>query len=140
VFTEEMLRPEKQDMGMFAAGVEAIVESQREVALEYFEDGTVAAACPPIRALLHIMAYGEWEGKGIEDAAIRRLFTREAVVESEWYEERLRKKQERDIALWRRHARVRDSEEVRRELARVSSAEYLASLRGTIGADPLAFG
>ena len=29
VFTEEMLRPEKQDLEMFAAGVDAIVEAQR---------------------------------------------------------------------------------------------------------------
>ena len=43
---------------MFAAGVEAIVEAQRRVALNYFEDGSVDAACPPLKALLHIMAHG----------------------------------------------------------------------------------
>ena len=29
----------------------------------YFEDGTVELACPPLKALLHIMAEGHWEGK-----------------------------------------------------------------------------
>ena len=64
VFTQEMLRPELQDMGLFAAGVDAIVESQRRVATNYFEDGSVEAACPPLKALLHIMACGSYEGKG----------------------------------------------------------------------------
>ena len=35
VFTEEMLRPEKQSLELFAAGVDAIVEAQRRVALNY---------------------------------------------------------------------------------------------------------
>jgi len=30
-----------------SAGVDAIVEAQRRVALNYFEDGSVEAACPP---------------------------------------------------------------------------------------------
>jgi hypothetical protein len=72
------------------------------------------------------------------------------VLASDWYRERLCVKQERDIALWRRHAAAlekctglekRDLEKrldlVRRELARVSSPSYLRELRGTIGADPL---
>jgi hypothetical protein len=64
VFPEEMLRPEKQSLALFAAGVDAIVEAQRRVALNYFEDGSVAAACPPLKALLHIMAQGSYEGMG----------------------------------------------------------------------------
>ena len=31
------------------------------------------------------------------------MFAREALLASSWYQERLRTKQERDIALWRRH-------------------------------------
>jgi len=103
IFTEEILRPEKQDLAAFVSGVEAIAESQRRVALDYFEDGSVAAACPPLQALLHIMAYGHWQGKGIGEPCVRAMFTREALLASEWYAERLRVKQQRDIALWRRH-------------------------------------
>src|SRR5581483_2384324 len=62
VFTEAMLRPEKQDLAMFAAGVDAIVEAQTRVAKQYFEDGSVEAACPPLKALLHIMACGSYNG------------------------------------------------------------------------------
>jgi hypothetical protein len=153
VFTEEMLRPEKQDIVQFAAGVDAIVESQTRVARQYFEDGSVEAACPPLQVLLHIMANGSWQGKGVEDVAVRGLFTREALMASAWYRERLRTKQGRDIALWTRHVgaleQFRDGggepqgvdvdwrlTESRRQLARVGAPEYLGELEGTIGADP----
>jgi hypothetical protein len=155
VFTEEMLRPEKQDPAAFAAGVDAIVESQRRVALNYFEDGSVEAACPPLKALLHIMAHGVYEGMGVEHAELRAMFTREHVLESEWYDERLRVKQQRDVALWRRHIAALEAfgatpalaagghvdaaallASARQQLARVDSAEYLGELTGTIGADP----
>ena len=159
VFTEQMLRPEKQDIVQFAAGVDAIVEAQTRVAGQYFEDGSVGAACPPLQALLHIMATGGYRGMGVEDAAVRCLFTREYLMESDWYRERLRTKQARDIALWTRHlcaierfqatgdvprgvdgvdgvdieARLAES---RRQLARVGAPDYLRELEGTIGADP----
>ncbi len=64
VFTEEMLRPEKQSLPLFASGVDAIVDAQRLVALNYFLDGSVAAACPPLKALLYIMRRAnmrEWD-------------------------------------------------------------------------------
>ncbi|HLV68764.1 MAG TPA: hypothetical protein VKY73_23270, partial [Polyangiaceae bacterium] len=157
VFTEEILKPETQDLAVFADGVDNIVEAQRQVALTYFEDGSINDACPPLRALLHIMAYGHYEGKDVHHPEIRKLFERETVLASDWYRERLRVKQERDIALWRRHVRSleeflqqpshRDEAErlgiaerlvrARSELERVSHPAYLDSLEGTIGADPV---
>ena len=86
VFTEEMLRPEKQSLELFAAGVDAIVEAQRRVALNYFEDGSVDAACPPLKALLHIMAHGAYEEMKLDDPSFRELFEREAVLRSDWYQ------------------------------------------------------
>ena len=156
VLTEELLQPEKQDAAAFATGVEAIVEAQRRVAENYFQDGSVNAACPPIKALLHIMVNGNFEGRGIEDPAIRGLFSREALLQSDWYRERLRTKQQRDIALWRRHlsalevfrsasraaaaSQTLDVEGLLKtageQLARVSAPSYLKELEGTIGADP----
>jgi phosphoenolpyruvate carboxykinase (diphosphate) len=156
VFAEEMLRPEKQSLELFSAGVRAIVDAQRRVALNYFEDGSVRSACPPLHALLHIMAYGTHEGMTLENPHFRKMFEREVVLASDWYQERLRVKQERDVALWRRHvaalenfqlrgpfaavARDFNAEErgraARAELARVTSPAYLFELRGTIGADP----
>ena len=156
VFPLEMLRPELQDLQMFAAGVDAIVETQRRVALNYFEDGSVEAACPPLRALLEIMARGSYQGKDVDDPAIRAMFTREALLASGWYRERLRVKQQRDIALWQRHVlaleefRLAEQEFppqddidfesrsalARAQLARVTSPAYLEELVGTIGADP----
>jgi hypothetical protein len=160
VFPAEMLRPEQQGLDLFAEGVDAIVESQRRVALYYFEDGSVEAACPPLKALLHIMAHGSYQGSGVDAPQLRAMFQRETMLASDWYQERLATKQERDRALWRRHAAAlerfragsgrlarcglgldeRELEErldlVRRELERVSSPAYLRELRGTIGADP----
>jgi hypothetical protein len=155
VLPEELLRPENQDLPTFAAGVDAIVESQRSVALTYFEDGSVEAACPPLRALLHIMAYGDYQDMKLDDPSLRAQFTREAVLGSEWYAERLAVRQQREIALWTRHLEAlesfRDSgleipgdldlpgrlAAAREALAHVSSPGYAGDLIGTIGADPL---
>ena len=144
VFTEGMLRPEAQDFAQFAEGVDAIVEAQARVARQYFEDGSVAAACPPLEAILHIMAHGHYNGMTADHEGVRKLFRRDAMLASDWYRRRLRAKQSRDVVLWTRHiAALSDVpdlagrlEEARRQLARVSSPDYLSELEGTIGADP----
>jgi phosphoenolpyruvate carboxykinase (diphosphate) len=148
VFPDAMLRPEKQDIAQFAAGVDAMVGTQKRVALQYFEDGSVDAACPPLKALLHIMAQGSYEGMGVDAPEIREMFTRQRMLQSDWYRERLETKQWRDIALWTRHvtaleasglagAGLRDRlEEARLQLARARAPAYLHELAGTIGADP----
>jgi len=143
VFPQTMLRPEQQDPAQFAAGVEAIVETQTRVARQYFEDGSVDAACPPLQALLHVMARGSYQGRGVDAPEIREMFTREAMLAGRWYRERLETKQRRDIALWTRHLAALGTaglderlEEARCQLARVSSPQYLQELEGTIGADP----
>jgi hypothetical protein len=155
VFPEELLRPERQDLAMFASGVDAIVESQRRVAQAYFEDGGVEDACPPLRALLEIMVHGTYQGMTLQDPCLRAQFTREAVLASDWYRQRLRTRQRKETELWERHlraleefrasqleippqldleARLRVAQDT---LARVSSPAYLNELTGTIGADPL---
>jgi phosphoenolpyruvate carboxykinase (diphosphate) len=153
VFPEELLRPEKQDLAVFAEGVDAIVEAQRLVSLNYFEDCSVEAACPPIKALLHIMAHGHYRGMDETDPRLRAMFTRESLLNSDWYRERLLAKQNLDVKLWRRHNEALAAfvntgmttphldldarlEAARLQLARVSSGAYLAELVGTIGADP----
>jgi phosphoenolpyruvate carboxykinase (diphosphate) len=89
----------------------------------------------------------------VEDGAVRRLFTREYLMQSEWYAERLRAKQRRDVALWTRHLNALqrfqaggDSlgrggveqrlAEARAHLGRVSAANYVKELEGGLGADP----
>jgi hypothetical protein len=149
VFTEELLRPEKQDLASFVQGMTAIVDTQTAVARNYFEEGSVDAACPPLKALLHIMVHGSFLGKTLDDPELRTLFTREAVLGSEWYRERIEVKQARDVALWRRHVAALEGapaspglpfaerlEYARAQYARVSSPAYRKELMGTIGADP----
>ncbi len=157
VFTEEMLRPELQDLAVFVEGMENIVATQRRVAGLYFEDGSIEQACPPLRALLHLMRDDTWEGKGLDAPEVRRLFTREAVCGSEWYAARLRAKQEVDLGLWRRHVDYLERflkssshadeaarlglpqalTRARQHLEEVQAPAYLASLQGTLGAEPI---
>ena len=59
VFTDEMLRPEQQDMDVFADGVDTIVTTHQRVAESYFADGSIEMACPPLKALLEIMDKGK---------------------------------------------------------------------------------
>ncbi len=152
VFNEEMLRPEKQDLETFVAGVDAIVDTQTRVARTYFEDGSVGAACPPLKALLYVMVHGAYDGMGLEHPKFRELFTREGLLASAWYRERLVTKQARDIALCQR--RIQALETCRaaglggpvdleqraliahEQLARFNATTYLEELAGTIGADP----
>ena len=134
-----------------------IVATQKRVAGHYFQDGTVEFACPPLKALLHIMAKGEYEGKDLNHPEIRALFTREALLGSDWYRERLARKQAVDRSLWERHVKYlkemlkagQDSQEdyhltiadrlqnARKQLERVSAPAYLEELQGTIGAQPV---
>lgn len=157
VFDEAMLKPETQDLEAFVEGIQHIVESQRQVAQGYLDDGSVEDACPPLQALLHIMACGEYEGKDLRDPEIRALFTRESLIASDWYRERLHIKQQRDIVLAERQVAYLRSfldgdapsrcdpeqlapyrallEQAHATLGRVSGAAYLESLWGSLGAD-----
>jgi hypothetical protein len=157
VFTEEILKPEIQNLNDYVDGINNIVETQQKVAQQYLNDGSVADACPPLQALLHIMATGHYQGKDVHDPEIRALFSKENLLASDWYLERLEVKQARDIALWRRHVKSLQAftelpnyaDEVERlnikprltlaiaELERVESPTYLQEMAGMIGADPL---
>jgi hypothetical protein len=157
VFDEAMLKPETQGMDAYVEGIRHIVDSQRQVAQGYLDDGSVEDACPPLKALLHIMVSGEYQGMELSHPEIRALFTRESLLASDWYRERLEIKQQRDIDLAKRQvayletflkddARERcDPEQLgpcqallvqaQTQLARVRSSDYLESLWGGLGAD-----
>jgi hypothetical protein len=157
VFTEAMLRPELQDPAIFADGMDNIVTTQQRVAEMYFADGSIAQACPPLAALLHIMARAQWQGKGLDHPEVRGLFTRESLLASSWYAARLAAKQKVDRALWRRHVeylnmflrktshadvaeKMRISDrlaEARKTLEAIESPAYPAGLAGTLGAEPV---
>ncbi len=157
VFTAEILQPESQDMEVFVDGINNIVEAQQRVAQQYLDDGSIEEAAPPLKALLNIMAHGNYQGQDVHHPEIRRMFSREYLLDSEWYRQRLMVKQQRETALWQRHidslqqfldlsshADMAERMDItgRLELARerlqqVQAAEYLEGLVGTIGADPL---
>ncbi|WP_439128196.1 hypothetical protein [Polaribacter sp.] len=157
VFSERMLKPELQGLEDFVDGINNITEAQQKVALNYFEDGSIEAAIPPLKILLHIMAYGNYEGKDISDAELRKYFDRDYVVNSDWYKERLAIKQQKDIAFYSKQISYLEDfiadannkelvadmninnrlQEVKAMYKKVSAKEYLETLVGTIGADPL---
>jgi hypothetical protein len=103
IFTDEMLRPEKQNLEIVVDGMDNILETQRRVAQYYFNDNSVEMACPALKALFHIMRDDHYEGKDISHPEIRALFTRESLLHSDWYQARLAAKREVDTALWKRH-------------------------------------
>jgi len=156
VFDEAMLRPESQDLAAFVDGVNHIVEAHEKVAKGYLADGSINDACPPLQALLHIMAEGQFDGKDLSHPDIRALFSKESLLASDWYKQRLTIKQQRDMALYRRHvdyltqflseANTRCEPEgiarceallaeARSKLEEVGSPAYLENLWGSLGAD-----
>jgi len=156
VFDEEFLQPEKQDLATFADGVDNIVAAMRAAANNYFSDNSIETACPPLRALLHIMRDGNWEGRGTDDPDFRALFTRESLLKSDWYRARLEAQRTVDEKLANKQADYLQEflgrsnyadvaarldirgrlEKAKASAAATKSPAYLAKLTGTIGAEP----
>ena len=158
VFTDEMLRPELQDVDVFAESMATIVATHQRVAQAYFDDGTIELAVPPLKALLEIMAHGtSAEGWDLGTPEFRALFTRDSVLASAWYAERLDAKQaaaasraEAGLNALRTFIQTPGNEEpsqrldvptrieaAEAEYARFSSPEYRSVIVGTVGRQPL---
>ena len=160
VFTSEMLRPEEQSEEDFIDGIENIVETQKKIASNYFKDGSIDLACPPLKALLHIMVDGSYEGKAIGDPEIRALFDRDHLLNSDWYQARLDAKvlvekqliAKKIVALEefetlanyegeRTRLKVAEKHAAANERAEFCQTDaYRESLIGTIGTDPALLG
>jgi hypothetical protein len=158
VFEKDMLKPELQNMEEFVDGINNIVETQQMIAQRYIDDGSINSFIPPLKALVHIMATGTFEGKGISDPEIRGLFDRQTALESDWYKERIKIKQSRKAEAGRKHIEYLNDfirkkhnaaevevldcrnrlDEVEKRLAYVESDRFLEDYLGTIGADPIA--
>jgi len=157
VFNEHMLKPELQGMEDYVDGINNITEAMQRAALPYFEDGSVEAAIPPLKVLFHVMAYGNYEGKDINDPELRKMFERDEVLKSDWYKARLQLKQSKDIAFYTSQVEYLEEfmanpendilvaemniaerlQKAKNVLKVVESKQYLIDLVGTIGADPL---
>lgn len=155
VFPDEILKPEMQDPDIFADGVEAIAAAHTRVAESYFEDGSVRWAVPPLAALLHIMAKGHWNGKGVTDPEVRGLFTLDALLGSDWYRARLETQRNKEKSLLARHRESLETAlsvlppertkalglherlaRLKQDLLWVESSDVLKTLEGYLGADP----
>jgi len=155
IFSEDILKPETQNMEAFADGVLNIANGHKKAALNYFQDGSIDDAIPPIKALLNIMAYGDDQGRTLESDEIRDLFKKETILATDWYAARLKNKQKIDIDLiqikinnleafienpinasvikeFQYDERLQAAKET---LKYYQSDSYFASLKGTLGAD-----
>ena len=103
------------------------------------------------------MAYGTYEGKEISDPELRKYFERDYITNSDWYKDRLKLKQEKDIRFYGSQIayletfisnpnnsdlvsemKIKDRlKSVKKLYNEAISEAYLDSLVGTIGADPL---
>ncbi len=158
VFTPEMLRPELQDVAVFAESVTTIARTHERVARAYVKDGTISLAIPPLRALLEIMADGSTsQGWQLDSPEFRSQFTRESVLASSWYAERLAAKQAAasgraaaGLAAIEKFVSTPGNEEptarldmparvaaARVEVDRLSGSEFAEQLVGTSGSTPL---
>jgi hypothetical protein len=157
VFDESMLNPRTQDDASYVDGILNVAQAQQKVAMQYLDDGSIEQAVPPLKALINIMAHGTYEGKTVHDPDIRRMFTRDYLLASDWYQHRLKIRQQREITLWTRHvaylheaiaqdhggltaSRLQLPNRLaiaQQELTTRQSPDYWKTLIGTIGADPL---
>ncbi|MDR0351327.1 MAG: hypothetical protein LBH49_01620 [Puniceicoccales bacterium] len=156
VFSEEILKPELQDMDIFADSMENIVNAHQRAANIFFEDGSIAKACPPIKALLYIMAKGDYEGMTMASPEFRDMFSNENILDSDWYIDRLRAYREVTLNRYKKclnymlsfcashqHSPILDSmglakliEETTSTIHRLSKDTKDTLAFGTIGADP----
>ncbi|GKT24910.1 PPi-type phosphoenolpyruvate carboxykinase [Aduncisulcus paluster] len=158
VFTEKYLRPELQDLEEYKDGVKNIIEAQKKVADGYIRDGGVHYLVPPLQCLIYIMSEGSYHGVTIRDPRLRAMFTRENVMKSSWYKDRLvhfRKKQlqrvdkhiqymeqwlsrdeNKSAAARRKMGIVEKLEEAKEEKAFIENeSAFLKFFWGSIGAD-----
>ena len=89
VFPDEMLQPEQQDADVYAESITTIAATQRRIAKTYFRDGAADFACPPLRALLEIMAQDTADDSRLHDPEFRALFGPAHILASDWYQERI---------------------------------------------------
>jgi len=157
VFITDILKPEVQGKDIFVDGINNIVEAHKNVAKSYFDDGSIDAAIPPLKAILNIMVDGSYEGMNVDNSEIRKLFDRDYVINSDWYKSRLLAKQHKDINLFNRHINYLNAfivkenysevvekldiknrlEYAKKELNYLKSDDYLSDLVGTLGLDLL---
>lgn len=103
------------------------------------------------------MAYGHFDGKDISNPELRKQFDREQVIKSDWYLERLKQKQQKDVAFCKKQINYLTQfmqnpdnaslvvemniperiEKAQNNLKEISSEAYFKNLIGTIGIDPL---
>ena len=139
------------------------MQTNKRVAEMYIADGGADMAVPPLKALLHIMAKGEYEGMTLESPEFRAMWKRENIIKSDWYKARLQCFQDKEVKRLERgleytenfvkgpdahagdwkgkqicedlriHERITS---IKEQLDKVKKADYADFLVGSLGVDP----
>ena len=153
LFTDEMLRPELQDMDIFAESMETILDAHRRAAELVIKSDEIKQAIPPLHALLYITAYGDFDGMKLQDKTFRQMFDYDYVINSDWYLERLKCYKNAQIdhltegrarlqGIYEFHDAIDEEsadiienrlDNLEKELAFVRSPAYLQAIIGTLG-------
>merc|ERR1712216_815494 len=163
VFDEDMLKPELQDLKSYVESIKTITVTNQRVAEMYITDGGADMAVPPLKALLHIMAKGEYESMTLESPEFRAMWTRDNIIKSGWYKERLTTFQDKEATRlargveylesfvqgpdriegdWKGKQMVEDLKlhdriaDTKKALDKVKSPEYVKFIEGSLGVDP----
>ena len=129
----------------------------------YIADGGADMAVPPLKALLYMMRDGEYEGMTLTSPEFRAMWSRENIIKSDWYMERLKCFQTKEADRlqrgleymehfikgpdahpgdWKGKQIVEDLElrnrisSTKKQLETVKKPEFLTHLVGTLGVDP----
>ncbi len=157
VFPKTMLAPEIQSMDEYVDGIKNICDAQTKVAKTYLEAGYDEHAIPPLKALFHIMVSGNYQGKTVDSPEVQKLFDYDTVIKSDWYKARLGLRQKNEMELLNKQisyikevmtgAKLDEVETginlkarlsyAEKKLKEISAPEYIETLTGSIGLDPL---
>jgi hypothetical protein len=140
-------------MDIFAESMETILDAHRRAAELVIKSDEIKQAIPPLHALLHITAYGDFDGMKLQDKTFRQMFDYDYVINSDWYLERLKCYKNAQIDhLTEGRARLQDIceshdmideesadiienrlDNIEKELSFVRSPAYLQAIIGTLG-------
>ncbi|CAL6021033.1 Conserved_hypothetical protein [Hexamita inflata] len=137
LFTEEHLRPEVQSMANYVNGVNFIYENIKSCVEEYYTDGSYEELLPPLKVLFDIVKNGSSNGLTLTSPEFMKMFEREEVIKSNWYQQRLIQAQRNEIALLEKETATLKARKVPvdglvERLAYVRSAEYVKDIEGSL--------
>lgn len=117
-WSNDQIKPWEQNSELYVEGKKTLNRFKKEIALKYFNDGSIELASQPLKAILHMMAFDKYEftpppandddtsrivEKVVwtrESPEYRALFTSEAIFNSAEYLNAIKEARRRDVELY----------------------------------------